>query len=151
MRVRRAVESDLERVLELLRADVVRATPEPADVTHRERAAMAELVADSGAEVLVGEVGGRVLATAQVNWLRHLTHDGGLICQVEAVRVDTSARGRGLGAALMEHVLEQARQRGAVRVQLTTNVRRAEAQRFYRRLGFEPSHVGMKRYLRGDA
>jgi hypothetical protein len=33
-------------------------------------------------------------------------------------------------------------------VQLTTNNQRPEARRFYERLGFAASHVGMKLYLR---
>jgi GNAT superfamily N-acetyltransferase len=44
----------------------------------------------------------------------------------------------------MEWVIARARERGCKLVQLTTNVARLDAQRFYRRLGFEPSHVGMK-------
>jgi hypothetical protein len=30
---------------------------------------------------------------------------------------------------------------------LTTNAARKDAQRFYQRLGFKPSHIGMKFYL----
>lgn len=149
MRVRAAREADLAPVLALLRADVVRATPEPGTVTRRHREALAEITADPHADVLVGEVEGRIVATCQVNWLRHLTHDAGLVCQVEAVRVAAAARGRGHGRRLMAHVLDEARGRGAVRVQLTSNVDRADAHRFYRSLGFEASHLGMKRYLEG--
>ncbi|NUM43970.1 MAG: GNAT family N-acetyltransferase, partial [Anaerolineales bacterium] len=32
-------------------------------------------------------------------------------------------------------------------VQLTTHASRADAHRFYQRLGFVPSHVGMKLHL----
>jgi GNAT superfamily N-acetyltransferase len=51
----------------------------------------------------------------------------------------------------MEHVLRLARERRAVRVELTTNVRRTRAQQFYTRLGFVVSHVGMKYYLGEEA
>jgi RimJ/RimL family protein N-acetyltransferase len=37
-----------------------------------------------------------------------------------------------------------------VRVELTTNAQRDAARRFYERLGFTPSHVGMKYYLGGS-
>jgi GNAT superfamily N-acetyltransferase len=66
---------------------------------------------------------------------------------VESVRVRSDLRGRGLGAVLMRHVVDVARDRGAVRVELTTNAQREEARRFYERLGFVGSHVGMKLYL----
>jgi len=150
MRVRQATQADLEAVLDLLRADVVRAIPEPSMVTDAQRRAMAELVADPDADVLVGDLDGRVVATCQVNWLRHLTHDGGLICQLEAVRVAAEHRGAGLGRQLVDVVLDAARVRGAVRVQLTTNRQRAEAHRWYERCGFVASHVGMKLYLGDD-
>ena len=50
----------------------------------------------------------------------------------------------------MRHVLDLARGRGAVRVELTTNAQRTAARRFYDRLGFTASHVGMKYYLGGE-
>lgn len=111
MRVRGAVDADLGAVLGLVRTDVVRTTPgarpEPVAVTDRQRRAMTEIEADPHAEVLVGELHGPVVATCQLNWLRHLTHDGGQICQIEAVWVDEAQRGRGLGAELMRHVLAE--------------------------------------------
>ncbi len=55
-----------------------------------------------------------------------------------------AARGRGLGEAMLGWCAEEARRRGAALVQLTTDVRRPDAHRFYERLGFVASHVGMK-------
>ena len=40
-----------------------------------------------------------------------------------------------------------AEQLGCYRVQLTSNVRREDAHRFYERLGFSPTHVGFKMLL----
>jgi len=48
---------------------------------------------------------------------------------------------------MMRWAIGQARQRGCALVQLTTDKRRADAHRFYRRLGFEASHQGMKLML----
>ena len=58
------------------------------------------------------------------------------------MRVDQ--RGPGLGAALVRWVVEEARRRGCALVQLTSDVPRADAHRFYERLGFVASHVGLK-------
>ncbi len=155
MRIRSATDADLETIMAMLRTDTMRTTPgarpEPTALTERQRAAMAEITADPSADVLVGEVDGEIVATLQVNWLRQLTHDGGLICQIEAVRVVAAMRGQGLGTELMQHVLAEARRRGAVRAQLTTMAERTDAQRYYRSLGFHPSHVGMKLYLREES
>ena len=71
-------------------------------------------------QLLVGELDGEVVATAQVTWVRRLTYVGGEMGVVESVRVRSDLRGRGLGEQLMRHVLDLARGRGAVRVELTT-------------------------------
>jgi len=147
MRIREAVEEDLDAILTLLAEDVLRDFEEPAATTPRQRSVLREITASTHQQVLVGDVDGRVVATCQVSWLRHLIYDGGLICQIESIRVGRDARGRGYGSALMEYVCAEAAARGCARVQLTTNAQRADAHRFYERLGFEPSHVGMKRHF----
>ena len=101
--------------------------------------------------MLVGEVDGVIVSTCQVAWLRRLIYDGVLVCNVESVRVSAERRGEGLGAELMAYVCAEARRRRCARVELTTNRRRDRARRFYERLGFVPSHVGMKLYLRESA
>lgn len=63
---------------------------------------------------------------------------------IESVRVATTERGGGLGTQMMLWAVDQARQAGCRQVQLTSNVGRPDAHRFYERLGFVPSHVGFK-------
>ncbi len=53
----------------------------------------------------------------------------------------------GIGALLMQSIEDEARRRGAARIQLTTNKERTRAQSFYKELGFVDSHIGMKKYL----
>lgn len=60
------------------------------------------------------------------------------------VGVAQSERGNGTGAAMMRWAIERARERGCALVQLTTDKRRGDAHRFYRRFGFVASHEGMK-------
>jgi GNAT superfamily N-acetyltransferase len=47
----------------------------------------------------------------------------------------------------MEWAIDEARQRGCMLVQLTTDASRIDAHRFYERLGFEATHVGYKLML----
>ena len=146
--VREATADDLDAILALMVQDARSpTTPTSAVATPRQRAALDELVADPAHQVLVGELEGTVVATAHVSWLRMLSADGGLYCQVENVRTDETHRGRGLGGQLMDWIESAARDRGAARIQLTTNRSRLDAHRFYERLGYEPSHLGMKKYL----
>jgi GNAT superfamily N-acetyltransferase len=144
LQLRSARPDDLPVLLALLRQDALRTTPEPPDVTDRQRAALDDLLADPRADVLVGELDGRLVCTATVNYLRGLSYDGGLICQIEAVRTVGDLRGQGIGRALIASIVETARERGCARVQLTSNRRRDRAHAFYERLGFTPSHVGFK-------
>jgi ribosomal protein S18 acetylase RimI-like enzyme len=149
MIIRDARPEDLEAVVALLHEDVIREIDESEVPASAYAAAFAEICADAHQDLLVGEVDGEVVATAQLTWVRHLTYVGGLMCTIESVRVRSDLRGRGLGHELMQHVLDQARSRGAARVELTTNAQRTRAQEFYRGLGFVASHVGMKYYLGG--
>jgi GNAT superfamily N-acetyltransferase len=150
LRIREAVAADLADVVGLQREDVIREVREDDVPVAAYRAAFDEITADAHQQLLVGELDGVVVATAQVTWVRRLTYVGGEMGIVESVRVRSDLRGRGLGEQLVQDVLELARRRGAVRVELTTNAQRDGARRFYERLGFVASHVGMKCYLGND-
>ena len=144
--VRPAGESDLPAVLALI-AEGSR-SPEPTDgPTARQQTAFAEIVRDAHQDLLVGVLGEQVVCTAQVTWLRVLSGDGALYCQVENVRTRSDVRGRGIGTLLLQGIEHEARRRGAARLQLTSHLSRDRAHAFYARLGFEPSHVGMKKPL----
>lgn len=56
---------------------------------------------------------------------------------IEDVVVEISARGQGVGEALMRRAIEVARGRGAGNISLTSNPRRAAANRLYVKMGFE--------------
>ncbi len=131
-----------------MREDSLKYFDEPDETTPNQRSAFAEIDADPNLQLLVATVGDRVVATAHVTWIRMLSADGGLYCQVEAVRTAPGLRGQGIGAHLMAVIEDKARRRGVARMQLTTNQSRRDAHRFYERLGYVPSHVGMKKYLR---
>jgi GNAT superfamily N-acetyltransferase len=149
--VRDARPGDLDAVIALLREDAIREVDEAEVPASAYAPAFVEILADDHHQLLVGEADGEVVATAQLSWLRRLTYVGGLFCVVESVRVRSDLRSRGYGADLMRAVERIARDRGAARIELTTNARRDRARTFYERLGYVPSHVGMKRYLGGVA
>jgi GNAT superfamily N-acetyltransferase len=153
-RIRPATRADLPRLIELLQQDTAgprkrvddAGPPLPSEYDD----AFREIDSDGNSLLLAGELDGNVVATLQLSFLRHLTHRGGRVALVEAVRVDPTLRRRGLGAALMAWVVAEARRRGCFRVQLTSHQQRRDAHRFYERLGFVASHVGMKLDLEAD-
>jgi len=57
---------------------------------------------------------------------------------IEDVVVDETARGQGVGEAILREGLDLARNAGANGVALTSNPGRAAANRLYRRMGFVP-------------
>lgn len=147
MIIRDARPADLDAVIALLDEDAIREVSEDYSDLTRYAEAMAEIVDADHSTVLVGERDGEVVATAQVTWQRRMMYGAGLVCQIESVRVASRLRGIGLGAELIGWIIDDARARGCARVELTSNARREDARRFYERLGFKASHIGMKLYL----
>jgi len=70
----------------------------------------------------------------------------GLKAWIEDVVVDESARGLGVGEALNLAAIDEARQRGAKNVSLTSRSSREAANRLYQRLGFEPYETNLYRF-----
>jgi ribosomal protein S18 acetylase RimI-like enzyme len=99
---------------------------------------------DPNHELIVAERNGEVIGTLHLMFLPSVSFQGGLRAQVESVRVDKSFQSQGIGSQMMKWAMERARQRGAHVVQLTSHKSRVEAHRFYERLGFKGSHLGMK-------
>lgn len=110
--------------------------------------AFEQLERDDNHELIVAELGGEVVGTLHLIFLPSLSYQGGLRAQVESVRVDKKCQNQGLGSRMMKWAIERAKQRGAHIVQLTTHRSREDAHRFYERLGFKGSHLGMKLSLK---
>jgi GNAT superfamily N-acetyltransferase len=153
MEIRDATRADLAAVVALLADDELgrhREDPTlPLDPAYE--AAFAAIEADPNHRVVVGVEDGEVVATIQLSFLPNLAFRGGWRAQIEAVRVARHRRDGGLGRALFDWAIAEADQRGCHLVQLTTNDERGDAHGFYTALGFEGTHRGMKRYLRGSA
>jgi GNAT superfamily N-acetyltransferase len=99
-------------------------------------------------ELIVAEKDGEVIGTLHLMFLASISFQGGLRAQIESVRVDKRFQSRGIGSQMMRWTIERARQRGAHIVQLTAHKSRVDAHRFYERLGFKGSHLGMKLSLK---
>lgn len=110
--------------------------------------AFEQIDGDPNHQLVVAEVDGVVMGTLHLMYLPSLSYRGGLRAQIESVRVDKSFQNRGIGSDLMKWAIERARERGAHIVQLTTHKTREDAHRFYERLGFKGSHLGMKLSLK---
>jgi GNAT superfamily N-acetyltransferase len=146
LRIRRAERADLDAIIRLYAEDTLgSACEEPGPpLPEAYAAAFREIDGDPSHTLVVAELEGEVVGTFQLTLIPNLTFVGGRRALVEAVHVDARHRGRRIGEAMMRWAIERAHTSGCGLVQLTTNVQRTDAGRFYERLGFVASHVGMK-------
>jgi len=155
LQFREARPEDLPALVALLADDVLGAAREDRGpgLDPGYAAAFQAIAVDPNNRLIVGTLGDdvagpresdAVVAFCQLTVIPCLSRRGRARAQVESVRVRTDLRGRGLGAALMAHVIGLARAAGCGLLQLTTATMRADAQRFYAGLGFQATHVGMK-------
>jgi ribosomal protein S18 acetylase RimI-like enzyme len=106
--------------------------------------AFEQVEADPNIHLVVAQDGeGAVVGCLQLCILPGLSSQGASRGLIEDVRVATHCRSRGIGEQLVQWAVAEARARGCKLVELLTHHTRVDAQRFYVRLGFQPSHVGM--------
>ena len=145
--LRRAAAQDVASIVDLLVADQLGASRDGVTTDEDLEAyltAFGVIDADPAQLLLVATDASQVVATMQLSFLPGLARRGALRAQIEAVRVRHDYRSRGLGTALFEWAIEEARRRNCALVQLTSDKSRTDAHRFYERLGFVASHEGLK-------
>jgi len=148
--MRPATRAELPEIVALLWDDeTARHREDPGEpLDPRYLAAFDAITADPNQHLIAAELGGRVIGTMQLSFLPGLSFRGAWRAQIEAVRIASDLRGRGLGEQMIRWAVDQARARDCKLVQLTSTATRTAAHRFYARLGFVQSHVGMKLHLR---
>jgi ribosomal protein S18 acetylase RimI-like enzyme len=114
------------------------------------RATTARLIDDGETEFLLAAPGDGAPA-AGVCQLRYRLSvwTGADDCWLEDLYVDESARGTGLGRALVNAAFDRARQRGCRRIELDVNESNTAALAFYEQLGFttEPKPPGRTLFI----
>jgi ribosomal protein S18 acetylase RimI-like enzyme len=145
--LRCATKADLPQILQLLSDDQLGSSRETAADPGPYELAFDAIDSDPAHLLVVGELGGDVVAMFQLSFIPGLSRKGSWRAQIEGVRVATKLRGQGTGALMMQWAIQHARENGCSFVQLTTDKSRLAAHRFYERLGFVASHEGMKLVL----
>src|SRR4051794_16904642 len=93
--------------------------------------------------VVAQDEGSQVVGCLQLCILPGLSSQGASRALIEDVRVASHCRNRGIGEQLVQWAVAEARAKACGLVELLTHNTRVDAQRFYKRLGFAASHVGM--------
>lgn len=143
---RPSTEVDLPAIVRLIADDGLGRGREDVSepLNPRYVAAFQAVQADPNQLLVVAERAGAVVGTFQLSFIPGVSRLGSWRGQIEAVRVAASERGTGLGGQMMEWAISECRRRGCSLVQLTSDKSRADAHRFYERLGFVASHDGFK-------
>ncbi|KKX34237.1 GNAT family N-acetyltransferase [Rhizobium sp. LC145] len=148
--IRRARDADLPALIAIFAADAVGGHGDTTDPEAFEDYLRAFHVIDASQneQLFVAELAGEVVGTFQILFNRTLTGRGSLSMIIEAVQTREDMRGRGIGAQMIRHAVEEARRRDCRLVQLSSNMARVDAHRFYERLGFAKSHFSFKMKLK---
>jgi ribosomal protein S18 acetylase RimI-like enzyme len=131
------VDDELVAAFELLIPQLSSSSPPP------DRTQLGEMVDDANTVLLVARLDGEVVGSLTLVFYRIPT---GLKAWIEDVVVAETARGHGIGVALSEAALAEARRRGAKDVNLSSRPVREAANRLYLRLGFHVRETNMYRY-----
>lgn len=102
-----------------------------------------EIVQSSHVHLYIAQEGDTVLGMLS---LVVFTIPTGHRAWVEDVVVDESARGKGVGRALIEHALQFAHRKGALTVDLTSRPTRVAANQLYQKVGFQSRHTNVYRF-----
>jgi ribosomal protein S18 acetylase RimI-like enzyme len=145
-----AKSADLPRLVELL-GILFESEAEFAANPEKQRAALQALLADPGkGRIFVARDGRQVVAMASLLYTVS-TAEGGKAALFEDLVVAPEHRKRGIGEALLRHVVAEARKEGVLRITLLTDMQNERAQAMYRRAGFvgspmKPMRLKLKKF-----
>jgi GNAT superfamily N-acetyltransferase len=130
-----ATSKDLPQLVELLGVLFEQEAEFQPDPGKQKRALEALLANPTLGKLFVAREGKRVLAMASLLYTIS-TAEGGKAAWFEDLVVHPEERKRGIGEALLKHVVAQARAEGILRIPLLTDMQNERAQAMYRRAGF---------------
>jgi len=150
VRIRSAERRDIGAIIALFADDAVGAHGDTTDESARPRyeAAFERIGASLNDTLYVAEREGEIVGTFQTTLLTTMSGRGSSSLTISAVQTRADLRGHGIGEQMMRFAVEEGRAKGVRLVQLMSNDKRADAHRFYERLGFAKSHAGFKMKLK---
>ena len=144
---RKAKIADLPAIIKMMADDVLGKTREDFRLPLPDfyLQAFEEIQEDKNSLLIVVDLAEQKnIATMHLYFMPALGRKGKKRMQIEAVRVNKDLRGQGIGEEMIKWAIGKAKENNCGLIQLTTDKERIDAHRFYERLGFKPSHLGMK-------
>jgi ribosomal protein S18 acetylase RimI-like enzyme len=147
--LRFAEEKDLPEIVRLLIEDELGATREclsdPLLPSYRN--IFQSIKEDKNQALMVVEYEDKVIGTCHLTFMPSLSFKGSWRLNLENIHVDKKFQNQGVGTQMVQKAIDLGKKKGCTIIQLTTNKKRSRAKAFYEKLGFTPTHEGMKLYL----
>ena len=143
-RIRAATAADIPALVELLAALFTIEQDFSPDLDKQSRG-LAGVIANPNGLVAVALDDTDAVVGMSSAQLVFSTAEGAWSAWVEDVVVADQWRGRGLGRALLQHVLDWSAERGATRAQLLVDLDNPPALDFYRHLGWAETRLAARR------
>jgi GNAT superfamily N-acetyltransferase len=146
---KKASKSDLPRLVELLIDDEL-GSKRDGDFEKNKKSYedMFDLIdKDPNQYLMVILQEDKIIGTCHLTLVPSLTYKGKIRCQIEALRVCSKMRGKGMGHWVIREAIEWGKKNKAKIFQLTADKRRERVKKFYESLGFVPTHDGYKMNL----
>jgi len=126
-------ESDIFSLLELYRQLI------PSDIAITETAAkdVWEKIEKQDIKYFAAKENGKVIASCYICIIPNLTRGGKSIGFIENVITDAACRGKGIGKKIIENAVKYAKEQNCYKVLLQSGVKRTDAHRFYKSIGFD--------------
>lgn len=147
--IREAVTEDIAAVVNLLADDQLgkqRENEQDTDLSNY-LLAFRRIKEDPNNFLYVACLKTEIVGTFQLTFIQNMTYKGAIRAQIEAVRIRKTHQNQNLGTQMIRWAIEKSREEGAAMLQLSSNKVRRKAVEFYEKMGFKPSHVGMKLFL----
>ncbi|WP_054531626.1 GNAT family N-acetyltransferase [Erythrobacter sp. SG61-1L] len=103
-------------------------------------AARLPLIEAAGMDALVAELNGRVVGCLTTSVMPVL-HRAQPVGRISMLVVEDALRGQGIGAALLRAGEAALETRGCAMIEVTSNMKRKDAHRFYEREGYEATSL----------
>jgi AraC family transcriptional regulator of adaptative response/methylated-DNA-[protein]-cysteine methyltransferase len=140
MKIRKATLKDIEALTKLLGelfAQEVEFTPDE----KSQQKGLRKIIKDKNVgHIFVATKEGKLIAMTNLLYTTS-TALGGKVGIIEDVIVAFEHRGKGIGKAILEHVIEYAKRKKLKRITLFTDEDNFQAQDFYQALGFQRSSM----------
>jgi ribosomal protein S18 acetylase RimI-like enzyme len=147
--IRPAAANDLDGLLSLYQELAEDSPVKMPAHSSQSRLVLKTILDDPVRHLHVAVTSTRIVGTADLLVVTNLTHQARPWAVIENVIVTASARRQGIGAALLQHLVQIASSAGCYKVQLHSGKQRAQAHDLYKKIGFKAVAEGFKLYFDG--